>query len=112
MDVVCNICAKKSVFVFSAILLQKYDVKYYHCSNCGFLQTEEPYWLEEAYKDPINIEDTGLIGRNILLSKRTSLILFLLFNRKGRFLDYAGGDWQRLQGQKFLWSKAGDPRIK
>ena len=39
----------------------------------------------------MNIEDTGIIKRNILLAKRTSAILFFLFNKKESFLDYGGG---------------------
>lgn len=76
---------------FKAIVLSKYQVSYYHCPHCGFLQTEEPYWLVEAYKDPINAEDTGLLSRNISFSETTSLLLFFLFDKNGLFLDYAGG---------------------
>jgi hypothetical protein len=71
--------------------MNKYDVKYFHCPGCGFLQTEEPYWLTEAYSESINMSDTGYLLRNISLSKLTTAILPLLFNRKGKFLDYAGG---------------------
>jgi hypothetical protein len=59
--------------------------------SCGFIQTEEPYWLNEAYQVPITIEDTGIIKRNVLFAKRTSTLLYFLFNKKGRFLDYGGG---------------------
>jgi hypothetical protein len=47
---------------FNAIVLAKYQVNYYHCPQCGFLQTKDPYWLSEASKDPINAEDTGLLS--------------------------------------------------
>jgi hypothetical protein len=29
----------------------------------AFLQNEEPYWLEEAYSESINISDTGYLQR-------------------------------------------------
>jgi len=49
----CNIC-KNNTSIFSRVkILNKYDVKYFYCDYCGFIQTEEPYWLEEAYKEPI-----------------------------------------------------------
>ena len=46
--------------------MDKYDVKYFLCGNCGFVFTEEPYWLNEAYKSAINISDTGIVTRKNL----------------------------------------------
>jgi len=83
----CKICNKKSNFIFKAKILKKYNVKYFHCQNCGFLQTEDPYWLEEA----INISDTGIMSRNLSLSQLSTLILFFFFNKNAKFLDFAGG---------------------
>jgi hypothetical protein len=87
----CKICGEKSNTIFCRKILGKYDIDYYQCTSCEFIQTEEPYWLKESYQNPINIEDTGIIKRNILLAKRTSAILFFLFDKKGSFLDYGGG---------------------
>ena len=67
----CNICSKKSTFLFEELILLKYKVKFYHCSSCDFIQSEDPYWLNEAYLEPINIYDTGLLYRNIFYSKKT-----------------------------------------
>lgn len=47
----CKICGSETSQKFKAKILVKYDINYYHCENCGFLQTEEPFWLEEAYKE-------------------------------------------------------------
>jgi 2-polyprenyl-3-methyl-5-hydroxy-6-metoxy-1,4-benzoquinol methylase len=87
----CKICAKEATYVFSAKILNKYDVKYFQCKNCEYFFTENPFWLSEAYKNPINLVDTGIIQRNIYLSQATSIILFTHFNRNKKFLDYAGG---------------------
>jgi hypothetical protein len=87
----CNICQQKMDEAFKAKVLSKYQVSYYRCPHCGFIQTETPYWLDEAYKDPINAEDTGLLSRNIFFSETAALLLFFLFDRKKKFLDYAGG---------------------
>ena len=87
----CKICNQNNKPIFSAKILGKYDIKYYHCSNCGFLQTEEPYWLEEAYKESINISDTGILSRNLYLSKITSVLIFFFFNKNNKFLDFGGG---------------------
>ncbi len=87
----CKICNQSNKKIFSAKLLNKYEIEYFHCDNCGFLQTEEPYWLEEAYSESINISDTGYLQRNISLSKKIAILLTLFFDRNAKFLDYAGG---------------------
>jgi hypothetical protein len=87
----CKICQQKMDEVFNALVLGKYQVRYHHCPHCGFLQTEDPFWLDEAYKEPINAEDTGLLTRNMFFSNTTALLLFFLFDKDKKFLDYAGG---------------------
>lgn len=71
--------------------MNKYVISYFYCNNCGFLQTEEPFWLQEAYREPINISDTGYLQRNLYYSKKLTILLFFWFNKDGKFLDYAGG---------------------
>jgi hypothetical protein len=73
------------------MVLTKYEVAYYQCTSCEFIQTEDPYWIAEAYQAALNIEDTGIVARNVICAKRTSAILFAFFNHKGHFLDYGGG---------------------
>jgi hypothetical protein len=87
----CKICKKTTSEVFGAEVLRKYQVKYYHCSECGFIQPEEPYWLQEAYESPLNTEDTGILKRNEYFRSRVTLLLKDLFDAKGKFLDYGGG---------------------
>jgi len=87
----CKICNQHTHQIFTAKILNKYDINYFHCEHCGFLQTEEPYWLDEAYSESINLSDTGYLQRNITLSKKVTILLSLFFNRNGKFLDYAGG---------------------
>jgi len=87
----CKICNNDSYEAFKALVLFKYQVKYYHCIHCEFLQTENPYWLNEAYVRPINLSDTGYMARNIAISKKMIVLLYLLFGTKGSYLDYAAG---------------------
>lgn len=87
----CKICANKAQKQFESKILGKYKISYYYCSNCGFMQTEEPFWLDEAYKEPINLSDVGLVKRNIALSKILSSMINFYFGNKGKYLDYAGG---------------------
>ena len=87
----CKVCNAKTANIFDATILAKYNIKYFQCQNCGFLQTEQPYWLEEAYKNPINITDTGIMSRNLGLAQQASTLIFFLFNKNSQFVDFAGG---------------------
>lgn len=88
---ICKICKHQTKQIFKAKILKKYDISYFYCENCGFLQTEEPFWLEEAYKEPISISDTGYLKRNIDISQKLTILLTLFFNKNEKFLDYGGG---------------------
>jgi hypothetical protein len=104
----CKICNHENNFTFESQILDEFQVKYFLCDNCAFLQTEEPYWLDKAYKNAINIEDTGILGRNLRLRNISSIIIYLLFNKEGKFLDYGGGHgiFTRLMrdlGYDFYW---------
>ena len=87
----CKICTQQPKQIFKGKILNKYDINYFYCEHCGFLQTEEPYWLEEAYNESINVSDTGYMQRNINLSQKLTILLALFFDKNGKFLDYAGG---------------------
>ncbi|MFE1744235.1 methyltransferase domain-containing protein [Coleofasciculus sp. H7-2] len=87
----CKICESDSINIANTKIMQKYDIDYFQCSNCSFIQTEEPYWLEEAYSEAIASSDVGLLFRNINLSQVSSNIIINHFNHENKFLDYGGG---------------------
>ncbi len=87
----CNICKRSSTYIFSSEMLSKYNTRYYRCDYCGFIQTEAPYWLEEAYSSAITSLDIGLISRNLTLFPITSALINQNFNPGATFLDYGGG---------------------
>lgn len=88
----CPICsAEQSRPEFTAQLLGKYEVSYFLCPDCGLLQTEKPYWLDEAYGEAIAVADTGLVMRNLSLATRLAGLLYIGFDRNAAFLDVAGG---------------------
>ncbi len=87
----CKICNSLSKSVFKKKILAKYDVTFFKCSSCGFLQTEAPYWLEEAYKLPFTPLDVTIISRPTMLSQVTEDLIVKHFNFKKKFLDYGGG---------------------
>jgi hypothetical protein len=78
-------------YLFTAKVLEKYDVKYYRCKETGFIQTEEPYWLSEAYSSAITSLDIGMLKRNGVLSREAERIILNYFNTDAKFVDYAGG---------------------
>ena len=105
----CKICASPSIFFANAKLLNKYDVDYFQCSDCGFVQTEDPYWLADAYSEAIAGSDIGLVTRNTNLSACARLLIEQYFNPDARFLDYGGGyglfvRLMRDAGFDFYWS--------
>ena len=74
-----------------ATVLGKYEVGYYCCSVCDFIQTEDPYWLSEAYSSAIANLDIGLIHRNEISSGIVQTIISKWFDKTGQFIDYGGG---------------------
>ncbi len=104
----CKICQSESPKFASARILEKYEVDYFQCTNCGFVQTENPFWLEEAYSEAIANSDVGLVYRNTNLSNVTENLIYNLFNHNGRFVDYGAGYGlfvriMRDKGFNFYW---------
>jgi hypothetical protein len=94
--------------VFRARILRKYDAAYFRCPSCGFIQTEEPYWLPESYSSAVNDIDLGLISRAITGASFLEGILLSCFNKTGKFIDYGGGygllvRMMRDRGYDFYW---------
>ena len=87
----CPVCRARREVIFAGIVLNKYEVNYLFCAKCGLLQTEQPYWLEEAYGTAISSTDTGIVQRNLYNSKILSGLLYLLIDKRGKYLDIAGG---------------------
>lgn len=108
MNSPCTICSDISQPVFTHRILNKYDCQYYLCPSCGLLQTEKPYWLDEAYASSIALADTGILQRNIKTACQLSKLLYLAFDKQGRYADIAGGygllvRLMRDKGYDFFW---------
>lgn len=90
-DVTCRACGTAtSRYAMSGVVLS-HHIDYFECDTCGYLQTEWPFWLEEAYSRPINTSDTGIVARNVANARIVLGSLWLLGCLKGRVVDYAGG---------------------
>ena len=87
----CRCCNKVSItYLFQADLLGK-NISYFECKNCGYVQTEEPTWLQEAYTSVINTSDTGIMARNLSNASFVLATLTLIGSRKSKVVDYAAG---------------------
>lgn len=87
----CPICGSGCLSFGQATVLGKYTAEYFRCSSCGFVHTEPPYWLAEAYARPVASSDLGMVGRNLALATVTKALIVTLFRSQGTFLDYGGG---------------------
>ena len=107
----CNICSQELLKFAENKIMNKYDICFFQCPNCGFVQTEYPHWLDEAYSQEITSSDIGLASRNIQLARFTKIIITLFFKGNLKFLDYGGGYglFVRLMRDAgfnfFLWDK-------
>jgi hypothetical protein len=105
----CPICDAQERPYFRQLILGKHDVQYFFCDACGFLHTEKPYWLDEAYSDAIARSDTGLVQRNLAASVKTAALFKWLFDGTDKFIDLAGGyglltRLMRDMGFDYYWS--------
>lgn len=110
----CRLCGGQAYFQFDGTVRGSYKIGYFLCGGCGFLQTERPFWLTEAYTESINITDTGLVHRNLWLSGVTAMITLFVFSKRARGLDFGGGyglfvRLMRDKGFDFRWE---DPWTK
>ena len=89
-DSACRVCASSTSPLGEGQLLNL-TVRYMQCSNCGYVQTERPYWLDQAYAAAINVSDTGIMVRNIANVRIVLATLYLIESLSGTVVDFAGG---------------------
>ncbi len=87
----CRVCHSPTKPLFTARVLTKYDVAYGECPTCGFVQTETPHWLAEAYGSAFTTTDTGTLQRSLILGKSALAVAYFFGGKNGRYVDYAGG---------------------
>lgn len=94
MSYLCRLCLNETKFYMYGIIRNKYATKYFRCGYCDYIQTENPIWISEAYENPINNSDNGILIRNYQNSILVYLITKNIFKKKINtitHLDYAGG---------------------
>lgn len=89
----CRLCGADSTPTFELRLMGRHPAGFFQCTGCGSMQTEQPYWLAEAYTDPRPLTDVGIVARSMDLSMRVDLILSMLgVGADAVCLDWAGGN--------------------
>jgi hypothetical protein len=92
MNIPCRLCGNNTRLLFSQRVLFKHDVSYFRCDICDLIQSETPYWLDEAYKSALTMTDTGAIARNALCAQLTSVIARLIgITPTSTCADFGGG---------------------
>ena len=93
LSISCRLCGGQASSHFRARLLDKYEVGYFACKTCGCLQTEQPYWLAEAYAEERHYLDTGA-ALHVQLSQYLVFLIVKIFRlrRTEKLLDWGGGD--------------------
>jgi Methyltransferase domain len=104
----CKICASPVAPLFRMRILGRHDIAYFRCAACGFVQTEEPYWLEEAYSSAMLDVDLGPINRALLGSATVETLILAFFDPNARYVDWGGGygiftRMMRDLGYDFYW---------
>ena len=107
----CRICRSETTHVFDGLIMGRHPTEYFRCPRCGFLQTGEPYWLAESYRNPITSTDIGMMARNLRLTELLTAFFYFCADRDGDFLDFGGGygifvRLMRDVGFRFHWEDA------
>ena len=105
----CNVCGGTSPRFDGALILGQYPVDYFCCDVCGFVQTTEPFWLDQAYSAAIANQDVGIMQRNLNSVEVASAVLNLLFPEAKACIDFGAGHgifvrMMRDRGFNFFWS--------
>ena len=87
----CRICGASSQRVFELRIFDQHSAAYYFCERCGYTQTEQPTWLEEAYVEPVDRSDTGLLERNLDAQGIVATFCSLARIGDGLCVDFGGG---------------------
>jgi len=105
----CRICGVPTEPAFRARIMGKYDAGYHRCPSCGFMQTDDPFWLSESYASAINDIDLGPVNRAVTGSRLVEGVILSFFDPAARHVDYGAGygvlvRLMRDRGFDFYWS--------
>ena len=90
----CRLCGNRTELLFKSTILGKHQVGYYNCETCKSLQTETPYWLDEAYgAGNLSTADPGAVTRNLYCQAVVYAIARVCgLPKDASILDFGGGN--------------------
>ena len=89
----CRLCSAPTQFAWRKQLLQKYEISFYRCGQCESLQSEAPYWLDEAYGGARSIPDLAAAARlRWLFPLAYAVSRTMPLAADAAVLDFGGGD--------------------
>ena len=86
----CRLCGGDAVRRFSTQLINKHEVGFFRCNTCGSLETEQPFWLDEAYALNLGDLDCGSAQRN--LHNFAACLAISAIWKVRTAVDFGGGD--------------------
>jgi hypothetical protein len=87
---VCRLCGGEAAEYSRQRLLGKHDVRYFRCADCELIESEAPYWLDEAYSHALAELDTGALVRNQMCARLTLAVALAAGVHDGAGLDFGG----------------------
>lgn len=107
----CHICCTKTTLLFSAQVLGKHAADFFYCADCDHIFAGNPTWLDEAYSEATDADDTDTATRNVLTALRLAALCYLGLGDRGKaiYADVAGGyglltRLMRDLGFNYFWS--------
>ena len=91
MSEICKICGGVLVLQIAVKVRSVHSAKLNRCTVCGLLGFDEVFWLDEAYRMPINPSDVGYVFRNVNSANILAELLFRNGMPVGYYLDYGSG---------------------
>ena len=90
LQTVCRLCHGNTLYRFNLQVLRTKQVQYFECQLCKSLQTQTPYWLEQAYSENLASSDSGAAQRTL----RNLVVSYFISKVAGahNVLDIGGGD--------------------
>ena len=86
----CRLCAGQASPVFELPILGRYPTRYWRCGACKSLQTDLPFWLDEAYASSLTFLDT-FAGQRALNNLGATFLTAKLLGLKN-IIDFGGND--------------------
>ena len=90
----CRLCGAEAGLHFVRHHHDRDRIRYYLCSGCGSLQTEEPFWLDDAYAQTDEPNLDTFAEERVLLNRAVVFMLFALcgLDMQGdKLVDWGGG---------------------